>query len=39
MDFRYDKVTVEDQLEAIKKLEVFLENVTQNVNFGVADNA
>ena len=33
MDFRYDKVTVEDQLEAIKKLEVFFENVTQNVNF------
>ena len=35
MDFRYDKVTVEDQLEAIKKLEVFFKNVTQNVNNGV----
>ena len=38
MDFHYEKVTVEDQLEAIKKLEVFLDNVTQNVNYRVADN-
>jgi hypothetical protein len=31
MDARYDVVTVEDQIEAIKNLELFFENVTQNV--------
>ena len=31
MDDRYNKISLEDQHEAVKKLEVFFRNVTQNV--------
>ena len=36
MDDRYNKVDIQDQQEAIKKVEVFFRNVTQNVNYGVS---
>lgn len=37
MDDRYNKVDLQDQHEAMKKLEVFFRNVTQNVNHGVSE--
>ena len=37
MDDRYNKISLKDQHQAIKKLEVFFRNVTQNVTF--AENA
>lgn len=33
MDDRYNKISLEDQHEAVKRLEVFFLNVTQNVTF------
>jgi len=36
MDDRYNRVDIQDQHEAIEKLEVFFQNVTQNVNYGVS---
>jgi len=36
MDDRYNKVDIQDQHEAIKKLEVFFRNVTQSVNCKVS---
>ncbi|MBW1781793.1 MAG: site-specific integrase [Deltaproteobacteria bacterium] len=36
MDDRYNRVDIQDQHEAIKKLEVFFRNVTQSVNYRVS---
>jgi len=37
MDDRYNRVDIQDQHEAMKKLEVFFRDVTQNVKYGVSE--